>query len=114
MNGSPESLRRIPPSPRQPSVNNTPAPATPVGWNCQNSISCNGIPARAAIPRPSPVLIYAFVDARYTRPAPPVANNVAFAWNTAILPVSWSIAVTPSTSPASLRIKSRAIHSTKN
>src|SRR5205085_1928870 len=39
-----------------------PAPATPVGWNCQNSMSSSGMPARAAMPRPSPVLMKAFVD----------------------------------------------------
>src|SRR5688572_20856231 len=27
----------------------------PVGWNCTNSMSCNGRPARSAMPPPSPV-----------------------------------------------------------
>src|SRR6185295_14816632 len=55
MKRSPLLLRRIAPSPRQPSVSSTPAPATPVGWNCQNSMSSSGKPARAAMPRPSGV-----------------------------------------------------------
>jgi hypothetical protein len=63
MKRSPSELRRIAPSPRQPSVSSTPAPATPVGWNCQNSMSSSGMPARAAMPRPSPVLMKALVDA---------------------------------------------------
>src|SRR4029453_292010 len=54
MKRSPLQLSRIPPSPRTPSVMSTPAPATPVGWNCQNSISSSGIPARAARPTPPP------------------------------------------------------------
>jgi hypothetical protein len=48
------------------------------------------------------------------RPAPPVAKMVALAWKTTISPVSMSIAVTPSTSPSASRIRSSAIHSTKN
>ena len=40
----------------------TPAPATPVGWNCQNSMSSSGMPARAAMPTPSPVLMKALVE----------------------------------------------------
>src|SRR4051794_25637947 len=47
MKRSPLALSRMPPSPRTPSVINTPAPATPVGWNCQNSMSSSGTPARA-------------------------------------------------------------------
>ena len=56
-------LSNIAPSPRQPSVSSTPAPATPVGWNCQNSMSSRGMPARAAMPKPSPVLMKALVEA---------------------------------------------------
>jgi hypothetical protein len=63
MKRSPLLLRRMAPSPRQPSVSSTPAPATPVGWNCQNSMSSSGMPARAAMPRPSPVLMKALVEA---------------------------------------------------
>src|SRR3569623_164133 len=62
MKRSPLQLSRMPPSPRTPSVMSTPAPATPVGWNCQNSMSCSGRPARAAMPRPSPVLMNALVE----------------------------------------------------
>src|SRR5258705_105335 len=42
MKRSPFLFKRYPPSPRPPSVISTPAPATPVAWNCQNSMSCNG------------------------------------------------------------------------
>ena len=48
------------------------------------------------------------------RPAPPVAKMVALAWKIDTSPVSISIAVTPSTSPSASRIRSSAIHSTKN
>src|SRR5687767_12968332 len=48
------------------------------------------------------------------RPAPPVASSVAFAWRIITSPVSISSATTPSTSPAWLRMRSSAIHSTKN
>src|SRR5690606_27668788 len=112
MKRSPSLLSRMPPSPRTPSVISTPAPATPVGWNCQNSRSCKGRPARAAMPKPSPVLMKALVEAAQIRPAPPVANTVVLASSTKISPVSISRAVTPSTSPASLTSKSSAIHAT--
>jgi hypothetical protein len=39
-------------------------------------MSCSAMPERAAMPRPSPVLMNAFVDAAKIRPAPPVANSV--------------------------------------
>ena len=104
----------MPPSPRTPSVISTPAPATPVGWNCQNSMSSSGMPARAAMPRPSPVLMKALVDAAKMRPAPPVANSVVLASRIIASPVSISSATTPSTSPSASRIRSSAIHSTKN
>src|SRR5215207_6479733 len=74
MKRSPSLLRRMAPSPRQPSVSSTPAPATPVGWNCQNSMSSSGMPALAAMPRPSPVLMKALVLAAKMRPAPQVAG----------------------------------------
>ena len=114
MKRSPLLLSRMPPSPRTPSVISTPAPATPVGWNCQNSMSCNGIPARATIPRPSPVLMKALVDAAKMRPAPPVASIVALACRIITSPVSISSAVTPTTVPSASRMRSSAIHSTKN
>src|ERR1700704_5159974 len=41
-------------------------------------MSCSGIPARAAIPSPSPVLMNALVEWAKMRPAPPVASIVAF------------------------------------
>src|SRR5712671_3222379 len=114
MNRSPLLLSRMPPSPRTPSVISTPAPATPVGWNCQNSMSSRGIPARAAIPRPSPVLMKALVVDQKIRPAPPVANRVARACRIITSPVSISSAVTPSAWPPESRMRSSAIHSTKN
>src|SRR6218665_3033699 len=61
MKRSPLLLTRIAPSPRQPSVSRTPAPATPVGGNCQNSMSCSGTPARAPMPRPASGLLKAVV-----------------------------------------------------
>src|SRR6266851_396778 len=114
MKRSPPLLSRYPPSPRTPSVISTPAPATPVGWNCQNSMSSRGIPARAAIPRPSPVLMKALVVDQKIRPAPPVANRVARACRIITSPVSISSAVTPSAWPPGSRMRSSAIHSTKN
>src|SRR5471030_533403 len=113
MKRSPSLLIRIPPSPRTPSVISTPAPATPVGWNCQNSMSCSGRPARAAMPMPSPVLMKALVEAAKIRPAPPVAMIVVFASRIMHSPVSISSATTPITSPSASRIRSSAIHSTK-
>ena len=97
MKRSPLQLSRMPPSPRTPSVIRTPAPATPVGWNCQNSMSSRGMLARAAMPRPSPVLMKALVEAAKIRPAPPVANTVALACRIMTSPVSISSATTPST-----------------
>src|SRR6266705_11958 len=82
MNRSPFLFSRYPPSPRTPSVIRTPAPATPVGWNCQNSMSSRGKPARAAMPRPSPVQMNALVVEEKIRPAPPVAKSVARACRT--------------------------------
>ena len=114
MKRSPSLLTRMAPSPRQPSVSSTPAPATPVGWNCQNSMSCSGMPARAAMPRPSPVLMKALVEAAKMRPAPPVASSTLLASKMNSSPVSISSAVTPTTSPSASRIRSSAIHSTKN
>ena len=72
------------------------------------------MPARAAIPMPSPVLMKAFVDAAQMRPAPPVASNVVLASRIIASPVSISSATTPTMSPSVSRIRSRAIHSTKN
>ena len=40
-------------------------------------MSCSGMPARATMPRPSPVLMKAFVLDAKMRPAPPVASSVA-------------------------------------
>src|SRR6478609_4161312 len=113
MKRSPLAFSRMPPSPRTASVIRIPAPATPVGWNCQNSMSSSGMPARAAMPRPSPVLMKALVEAWKMRPAPPVASSTVLACSTCRSPVSISSAVTPTTSPSASRIRSSAIHSTK-
>ena len=43
-------------------------------------MSSSGMPARAAMPRPSPVLMKALVDEAKMRPAPPVAKSVALPW----------------------------------
>ncbi len=48
------------------------------------------------------------------RPAPPVASTVTFDSSTITSPVSISSATTPTTSPSASRIRSSAIHSTKN
>src|SRR3989344_3522852 len=69
MKRSPSELIRNPPSPRAASVMSMPTPAMPVGWNCTNSMSCNGMPARSAMAMPSPVLMSALVVVRYTRAA---------------------------------------------
>ena len=69
----------------------------PVGWNCMNSMSCSGMPARSAMAMPSPVLMSALVVVRYMRPAPPVAISVVRASITSGAPVSISIASAPST-----------------
>ena len=55
MKRSPSLLRRYPPSPRQPSVISTPFDFSVVGWNCMNSMSFSGTPARQASDMPSPV-----------------------------------------------------------
>ena len=115
MKRSPFAFSRYPPSPRTPSVIRMPAPWIPVGWNWKNSMSCSGIPARAAMPRPSPVLMNAFVLAANMRPDPPVANKVAFACRIETSPLSISSAVIPTTAPScGSRIRSSAIHSMKN
>ncbi len=55
MKRSPFALRRYPPSPRQPSVISTPFERSVVGWNCMNSMSFSGTPARQAMVMPSAV-----------------------------------------------------------
>jgi hypothetical protein len=50
------------------------------------------MPARAAMPRPSPVLMKALVEEWKIRPAPPVAKMVALAWKTTTSPVSEHLA----------------------
>jgi hypothetical protein len=45
----------------EPSVISTPFERSVVGWNCMNSMSFSGTPARQAIVMPSAVHEYAFV-----------------------------------------------------
>ena len=66
------------------------------------------------MPRPSPVLMKALVLAAKMRPAPPVASSTVLPCRMWSSPVSISSAVTPTTSPSASRIRSSAIHSTKN
>src|SRR5712675_2705922 len=77
-------------------------------------MSSSGTPARAAMPRPSPVQMNALVVDEKMRPAPPVAKSVARACRIITSPVSISRAVTPSTWPLASLMRSSAIHSTKN
>ena len=79
MKRSPLLLRRIAPSPRQPSVSSTPAPARRSGGTARTPCLRSGMPARAAMPRPSPVLMKALVEAAKMRPAPPVASSTVLA-----------------------------------
>ena len=51
----------MPPSPRAASESSTPVEASPVGWNCTNSGSFTGMPARKHAATPSPVMFVAFV-----------------------------------------------------
>ncbi len=46
MKRSPSLLRRMPPSPRAPSVSRMPMRQMPVGWNWKNSMSSSGRPRR--------------------------------------------------------------------
>ena len=40
----------------------------PVGWNCTNSMSCSGSPARSTMALPSPVQVWAEVAEKKARP----------------------------------------------
>ena len=40
----------------------------PVGWNCTNSMSCSGSPARNTMALPSPVQVWAEVAEKKARP----------------------------------------------
>ena len=95
MKRSPSLLRRMPPSPRAPSVSRMPRPARPVGWNWKNSMSSSGSPAPDAMPMPSPVRVCAFEVVLKNLPKPPVAKITALAWKTWISPVASSYATTP-------------------
>jgi hypothetical protein len=62
MKRSPSELRRMPPFAAHAFGDQHAGAGTPVGWNCQNSMSSSGMPARAAMPTPSPVLMKALVE----------------------------------------------------
>jgi len=64
MKRSPSEFRRMPPSPRAPSVTSTPLGLSVVGWNCMNSMSFSGTPASRARPIPSPVEECELVEGR--------------------------------------------------
>ncbi len=72
-----------------------------VGWNCMNSMSFSGTPARSAIAIPSPVHAQAFVVARYMRPTPPVASTTVFAPIAFTPPLRRSQQMTPWQRPSS-------------
>ena len=55
------------------------------------------MPARSAMPKPSPVLISALVEVRKMRAAPPVASSVVRASISSGSPLSISKATTPNT-----------------
>ena len=73
----------------------TPFAFSVVGWNCMNSMSFSGTPARHAIDMPSPVQAYALVVPRYMRPSPPVAMITAPASTPCTPPRTRSQAVRP-------------------
>ena len=80
-----------------------------VGWNCTNSTSAVGTPARRAIATPSPVDSGGLVVTEKSWPAPPVASTTWSARTStgpAPAPAGGS-AVTPTQRPPSTR-RSRA------
>ena len=79
-----------------------------VGWNCMNSTSATGTPARRAMARPSAVASGGLVVTANSWPAPPVARTVWVARTSAIRPVE-DTARTPRHRPPSTR-RSRANH----
>ena len=59
----------------------------PVGWNCTNSMSCSGTPARKAMALPSPVQVCAEVAEKYAREREGLGNaGPAFEWKPEPLP----------------------------
>ena len=79
-----------------------------VGWNCMNSTSATGTPARRAMARPSAVASGGLVVTANSWPAPPVASTVWLARTSAICP-SGERARTPRQRPPSTR-RSSANH----
>ena len=92
MNRSPLLLRRMPPSPRTPSVTSRPMTpgghTMPVGWNWRNSMSISSAPASKASVCPSPVYSQEFEVTWYALPTPPVAMTIALQRNSTKRPVS--------------------------
>ena len=83
-----------------------------VGWNCTNSTSATGTPARSAMATPSPVASGGLVVTEKSWPAPPVASTTWSArTSTGPSPApAGGRAVTPTQRPPSTR-RSRANHS---
>ena len=79
-----------------------------VGWNCMNSTSATGTPARRAMATPSAVASAGLVVTAKSCPAPPVARTVWVARTSTTLP-SASRARTPRHRPPSTN-RSRANH----
>ena len=77
-----------------------------VGWNCTNSTSAVGTPARSAMATPSPVDSAGLVVTEYSCPAPPVASTTLaarMATGAGPAPASWGgSAVTPTLRPPSV------------
>ncbi len=98
--------RRGPAGPRRAGAGASAGWCRAVGWNCMNSTSATGTPARRAMARPSPVDWTGLVVTANSWPAPPVASIVSVARTSTRLP-SGARAVTPRHCP-SATIKSRA------
>ncbi len=87
----PSEFRRVPPSPRTPSVTRMPrtlgGQTMPVGWNWMHSMSISSAPASRASVMPSPVHSHEFDVNFHALPTPPVASTTALALKTTSSPV---------------------------
>ena len=111
MKRSPDPSRRMAPWPRKASESSGRGMAgwcRAVGWNCTNSTSATGTPARSAMANPSPVDSCGLVVTAKSCPAPPVACTTWVARTSTTAP-SGRNAVTPTQRPPST-IRSRANH----
>ena len=113
-NRSPRPSRNRAPCPRSASDSSGRGMAgwcRAVGWNCMNSTSATGIPARRAMARPSAVASAGLVVTANNWPAPPVANTVWVARTSTTRPSALR-ARTPRHRPPSTS-RSRANHSSR-